>query len=253
MTVTTALIAEDEAPQRTELRRLLSEIWPELQIVAECEDGLSAIEALHSHRPQLVFLDIRMPGLSGLEIARSAKGVAHVVFTTAYDEYALQAFDSGAVDYLLKPIKRERLQTAMQRVRERLASNESFELMDVIAALQARLATRREDEHIKWVTASVGNTTKLFPIDDVVYFRALDKYTHVVTSSDSAQIRMPLKELVLKLDSDAFWQVHRSIIVRASAIRSLHHGEDGKYVLRLKDMDAELPVSGAFQHRFRGM
>jgi DNA-binding LytR/AlgR family response regulator len=253
MTAMTALIAEDEAPQRAELRRLLFELWPELQIVAECEDGLTALEALHSYRPQLAFLDIRMPGLSGLEIARASNGIAHVIFTTAYDEYALQAFDRGAIDYLLKPIKRERLSSAVQRVRERLASSEPQELLDVVAALQTQLAAKSQEGHIKWITATVGNTTKLFAIDDVLYFRAQDKYTHVVTSGDAAQIRMPLKELIDKLDSAVFWQVHRSIIVRASAIRSLHRGEDGKHTLRLKNAATELPVSSAFQYRFRGM
>jgi len=252
MTIT-ALIAEDEAPLRAELKRSLAELWPELQIVAECEDGLSALEALHSHRPQLAFLDIRMPGLSGLEIARAAQGIAHVVFTTAYDEYAIQAFDRGAIDYVLKPIKRERLETALQRVRERLASNDSAELLEIVAALQNRLAAKPAESQIKWITASVGNTTKLFPIDDVLYFRAQDKYTHVATASDAAQIRTPLKELIEKLDPETFWQVHRSIIVRASAIHSLHRGDEGKCMLKLKGTDAELPVSAAFQHRFRGM
>ena len=250
---TTALIAEDEAPLRAELKRSLAELWPELQIIAECEDGLTALEALHTHRPQLAFLDIRMPGLSGLEIARAAQGIAHVVFTTAYDEYAIQAFERGAVDYLLKPIKRERLEAALQRVRERLASNEPADLLELVAALQNRLATKPAESQIKWITASVGNTTKLFPIDDVLYFRAQDKYTHVATATDAAQIRTPLKELIEKLDPETFWQVHRSIIVRASAIRSLHRGDEGRCMLKLKGTDAELPVSAAFQHRFRAM
>lgn len=251
--MTTALIAEDEAPQRAELLQLLREVWPELTVVAECEDGLAAIEALQEHRPQLAFLDIRMPGLSGLEIARAANGIAHVVFTTAYDEYAVQAFDRGAIDYLLKPVKRDRLAACIERVRGRLADAGSQELLDIVGSLQARLSAVPRESQIKWITATVGNSTKLFPIDEVIYFRAQDKYTQVATANDAAQIRMPLKELLEKLDSDAFWQVHRSIIVRASAIRSVHRGDDGKQTLRLKGSDVELPVSSAFQHRFRGM
>jgi DNA-binding LytR/AlgR family response regulator len=251
--MTTALIAEDEGPQREELRQLLTEMWPELTIVAECEDGLAAIEALQQHRPQLAFLDIRMPGLSGLEIAKAANGIARVVFTTAYDEYAVQAFDRGAIDYLLKPIRRDRLAECIERVRERLANSDSQELIDIVASLQARLSGSRQESQIKWITATVGNATKLFPIDEVIYFRAQDKYTQVATANDAAQIRMPLKELLEKLDSETFWQVHRSIIVRASAIRSVHRCEDGKHTLRLKESDVELPVSSAFQHRFRGM
>ena len=251
--MTTALIAEDEAPQRAELRQLLEEMWPELTVVAECEDGLAAIEALHVHRPQLAFLDIRMPGLSGLEVAKEANGIAHVVFTTAYDEYAVQAFDRGAIDYLLKPIKRDRLAACVERVRERLGQTGPQDLRDIVASLQSRMSGAPREAQIKWITATLGNSTKLFPIDEVVYFRAQDKYTQVATASDSAQIRMSLKELIDKLDCDVFWQVHRSIIVRASAIRSIHRGEDGKHTLRLKESDVELPVSSAFQHRFRGM
>jgi DNA-binding LytR/AlgR family response regulator len=251
--MTTALIAEDEAPQRAELRQLLAEMWPELTIVAECEDGLAAIEALHAHRPHLAFLDIRMPGMSGLEIAKAASGIAHVVFTTAYDEYAVQAFDRGAIDYLLKPLRRERLAACLDRVRDRLGGAGSQELLDIVASLQARLSAAPRESQIKWITAAVGNSTKLFPIEDVIFFRAQDKYTQVATANDAAQIRMPLKELLEKLDSETFWQVHRSIIVRASAIRCVHRGEDGKYTLRLKEGDVELPVSSAFQHRFRGM
>ena len=253
MTVATALIAEDEAPQRAALILLLAELWPELAVVAECEDGLSALESLHAHQPQVVFLDIRMPGLSGLEIARAANGVSHVVFTTAFDEYAVEAFERGAIDYILKPIRRDRLALTMQRVKDRLARHEASHVLDAIDALQQRLATGQSQESIKWVTASAGATTKLFPVDDVLYFRAQDKYTCVATASDQAQIRMSLKELLDRLDSATFWQIHRSVIVRATAIQSVKKTEEGKLVLRLKGSSEELPVSAAFQYRFKPM
>jgi DNA-binding LytR/AlgR family response regulator len=248
-----ALIAEDEAPQRAQLRAMLSQAWPELQIVAECEDGLSALEALQLHKPQVAFLDIRMPGVSGLEVARAASGVTQVVFTTAYDEYALQAFEHGAIDYLLKPIKRDRLALALDRVRERLKSGVSPDVSAVVEALEQQLANRQRRDGIKWITANVGNTTKMFPIDEVLFFQAQDKYTRVVTATDEAIIRTTLKELIEGLDSDAFWQVHRSAIVRANIIHSVRKDDDGKLVLTLKGRPELLPVSSAFQYRFRGM
>jgi DNA-binding LytR/AlgR family response regulator len=253
MTNPTALIAEDEAPQRMELCAMLTELWPELQIVAECEDGISALEAFAAHCPQVAFLDIRMPGISGLEVARAATGAAQIVFTTAYDEYAVQAFDRGAIDYLLKPVRRDRLVVTLQRVKDRLAAGAAPDISAAISALQAQLANRHAADRIRWITASVGNTTRVFPIDEVLFFRAQDKYTRVVTAGGEAQIRMPLKELIEKLDAESFWQVHRSVIVRCGAILSVHHGDDGKWLLRLKGSPEELPVSMAFQYRFRGM
>jgi DNA-binding LytR/AlgR family response regulator len=253
MTSVTAILAEDEAPQRAELRSILMQAWPELQIVAECEDGLSALEALQVHKPQVAFLDIRMPGVSGLEVARAASGITQVIFTTAYDEYALQAFDHGAIDYLLKPIKRDRLAVALERVRVRLKNGVSPDVSAVIDALELQLASRQRRDGIKWITANVGNTTKMFPIDEVLFFQAQDKYTRVVTATDEAIIRTTLKELVEGLDSDAFWQVHRSAIVRASIIHSVQKDDDGKLLLRLKGRADVLPVSNAFQYRFKGM
>jgi DNA-binding LytR/AlgR family response regulator len=194
-----------------------------------------------------------MPGVSGLEVARAASGLSQVIFTTAYDEYALQAFDQGAIDYLLKPIKRDRLAIALDRVRGRLNSGISPDVSIVIDALQSQLANRQHSHGIKWITANVGNTTKMFPIDEVLFFQAQDKYTRVVTATDEAIIRTTLKELVAGLDSDAFWQVHRSVIVRASLIHSARKDDDGKLVLTLKGRTELLPVSSAFQHRFRGM
>lgn len=247
-----ALIAEDEAPQRDALRQLLAELWPELSIVAECEDGLTALEALHDLRPDVAFLDIRMPGLSGLDIARTARE-AHVVFTTAYDEYAVQAFERGAIDYVLKPVRRERLAQTVVRVCERLTSRRHNELTAVLDELQQQVATTHASERIQWITASAGATTKLFSIDEVVYFKAQDKYTCVVTANDQAHIRTPLKELMAGLDSQVFWQVHRSLIVRAAAIRALKKTDEGKLVLQLKGSTEDLPVSAAFQHKFKPM
>ena len=247
----TALIAEDELPQRRELRALLAELWPELDVVAECEDGLAALQALEQHRPQVAFLDIRMPGISGLEVARAAGDHCQVIFVTAYEEYALRAFDEGAVDYLQKPVARERLRRAVERTRARLGSGAQVDMTALIDMVQSRLAPGGKS--IKWITASVGNTMKMFSIDEVLFFQAQDKYTRVATAESEGHIRTPLKELVTALDSETFWQVHRSVIVRVGAIRTVEKEEDGKLRLTVRGHAEILPVSSAFQYRFRGM
>lgn len=249
--MTRAIVAEDEAPQREELCAMLRAAWPELDIVAECEDGLAALQALEQHRPDVAFLDIRMPGVSGLEVARAAGTRCHVVFITAYEEYALRAFDEGAVDYLQKPVARDRLRLAVERARTRVASGRSVDIGALLDLVQSRLSPARAG--IKWITASVGNTVKMFSIDEVLFFQAQDKYTRVVTGDSEGHIRTPLKELLPSLDSGAFWQVHRSVIVRVGAIRSVEKDADGKLYLALRGHPATLPVSSAFQHRFRGM
>ena len=250
MTVT-AVIAEDERLQRQELRSLLAELWPELAIVAECDDGLEALQALARHRPQVLFLDIRMPGVSGLEVARAAGANCQVIFVTAYEEYALRAFDEGAVDYLLKPVARERLERALERTRARLASGATVDMAALLDLVQARLAPGRTG--IKWITAGVGNTMKMFSIEEVLFFQAQEKYTRVVTADSEGHIRTPLKDLLPSLDPETFWQVHRSAIVRVGAIRAVEKGDDGKLRLSLRGHAEVLPVSSAFQYRFRGM
>ncbi|HEX6397368.1 MAG TPA: LytTR family DNA-binding domain-containing protein [Steroidobacteraceae bacterium] len=247
----TALIAEDELPQRQELRALVAELWPELDVVAECEDGLAALQALETHRPQVAFLDIRMPGVSGLEVARAAGDHCQVIFVTAYEEYALRAFDEGAVDYLQKPVARDRLRRALERARARLAAGTPVDMAALIDLVQSRLAPGGKS--IKWITASVGNTMKMFAIEEVLFFQAQDKYTRVVTAESEGHIRTPLKELVAALDSETFWQVHRSVIVRVGAIRTVEKDEDGKLRLTVRGHAEVLPVSSAFQYRFRGM
>jgi DNA-binding LytR/AlgR family response regulator len=251
MTRPSAILAEDELPQRQELRGLLAELWPELEVVAECDDGLAALQALEQHRPQVAFLDIRMPGISGLEVARAAGDRCHVIFVTAYEEYALRAFDEGAIDYLQKPVARERLRRAVERARARLGHAAPVDMAALLDMVQARLAPAGRG--IKWITASVGNTMKMFSIDEVLFFQAQDKYTRVVTADSEGHIRTPLKELVTALDSETFWQVHRSVIVRVGAIRAVEKDEDGRLRLSVRGQAEVLPVSSAFQYRFRGM
>jgi DNA-binding LytR/AlgR family response regulator len=251
MTTPTAVLAEDERPQRHELRTMLASLWPELRVVAECDDGFAALEALQAHRPDVAFLDIRMPGVNGLEVARAAHARCQVIFITAYDEYALRAFDAGAVDYLQKPVARERLAVAVERARSRLANGTQVDMGALLDLVQSRLA--QAPQGIRWITASVGHTVRMFAVDDVLFFQAQDKYTRVVTPDGEGQIRTPLRELIAALDSNLFWQVHRGVIVRVGAIHAVEKGDDGKLRLTLRGHAEVLPVSGAFQHRFRGM
>jgi DNA-binding LytR/AlgR family response regulator len=256
-----ALIADDEDLPRAELRRMLAAAWPELQLVADCEDGPSAMEALEAARPDVAFLDIRMPGASGLQVAQAAIAQTaagqpcHVVFTTAYDSHAVAAFETGAVDYLLKPISAERLAQAVARLRERLAARDPAPPA-AMAALLAQLAGRLqqgEAPKLRWVSASVGETIKLFAIDEVLFFQSDEKYTRVVTAHDEAHVRKPLKELMEGLDADEFWQVHRGIVVRASAIARAQRDDLGRITLQLRQHAEKLPVSQAWAWRFKPM
>ena len=248
----TAVIAEDEPAQREELRAALAQLWPDLEIVAECDDGLAAMEAVQRFQPTVAFLDISMPGVSGLEVARMASRHAHVVMITAFGQFALDAFDHGAADYLLKPVKRERLATAIERLQKRIADGTQADLAGMLESLRTRLPAA-ETRRISWISASVGDTIRMISIDDVLCFKSEDKYTCVVTAGASAHIRTPLKELLAQLDPEIFWQVHRSAIVRVAAVMSLKRDEDGKLKIALDGHPDLVPVSAAFQDRFKPM
>jgi DNA-binding LytR/AlgR family response regulator len=250
-----AILADDEDLPRAELRRMLAVAWPELDVVAECEHGPAAIEALDAHRPDVAFLDIRMPGASGLDVARAASGRCHVVFTTAYDSHAVAAFDAGAVDYLLKPIDATRLAQAVQRLQERLRSRAAAPELDaLVAQLATRLAPRADaPQRLRWISASVGDVIKMFAVDEVLFFQSDEKYTRVVTAGDEAHVRKPLKEIAEGLDPDEFWQVHRGVVVRAAAIARAQRDEMGRVTLQLKAHPEKLAVSQAYAWRFKGM
>lgn len=248
-----AIIAEDETPLRDALRAMLGIVWPELEIVAECEDGIAAMEAIAGHRPDVCFLDIRMPGVTGLDVARAAIAAkSQVVFTTAYDEFAVRAFEAGAVDYLLKPIQPERLGRAVERLRERLAARNGGESDADLDALETRLKPSGS-RLIRWISAAVGDSVRMLGIDEVLYFQAQDKYVRVVTADGEAIIRTPIKDILAGLDPDIFWQVHRGTVVRVSAIDRVRKDELGKSLLSLRGRSDALPVSAAFLHRFKGM
>ncbi len=252
------VIAEDEELLRTSLMLLLGEVWPGLRIVAECEDGASALDAIATHKPDVAFLDIRMPGLTGIEVAAALDEVSprtQVVFVTAYDQYAIDAFERGAVDYLLKPVARDRLQATVQRLQARAAAGRPDPAM--LDALLRQLAQRPPEPSaappLAWITANNGRETRLIMLDDVAYFRADAKYTVVATADGDSLLRTPLKELLDALDPRQFRQIHRSTIVNLKAVESVVREDSGKGRLKLKQRDEILPVSQPFMTLFRGM
>lgn len=246
----TALIAEDEPLMRERLRERLGEVWPELDVVAEAPDGDAALALFDVHRPQLAFLDIRMPGRSGLDVAAAIGGECHIVFITAYDQHAVQAFDAGAVDYLLKPVDAERLATAVRRVREKLAS-QPRDLSALLAEVRATLSV--VPSRLKWIKAAVGKQVKLYAVDDVVFFQADTKYTRVVLAQSEALIRTPLKDLVAELDPDRFWQIHRGTVVRLDAVAGVVREDAERQFVLLKGRPERLAVSRQFYHLFKQM
>jgi DNA-binding LytR/AlgR family response regulator len=245
----TAIIAEDEPLLRAQLRARLREAWPDLRIVAEAANGDEAIAAIDAHAPDIAWLDIRMPATSGLEVAQRIGHRCHVVFVTAYDEYAIAAFEHGAVDYLLKPPSAERIAKVVARLKSRLASAP----LDLTALLQ-QLAARDDGGPLRWIRASLGASMQMIAVEDVAYFRAEDKYTKVVTATGGeALIRKPIKELYEELDHEAFWQVHRATVVNLRAIARVDRDWRGEPVIVLKGRPETLAVSRTFAHRFKAM
>jgi DNA-binding LytR/AlgR family response regulator len=245
----TALVAEDETVLREELCAHLEALWPALRIVARAANGLEALQLMERYRPDVLFLDIQMPGLTGIEVARQAERAMHIVFITAYDAYALAAFERGAVDYVLKPYSAARLAESVRRLKERLGSAPPA-LDSVLRELAAAV---QPHEHLRWINASSGTEVKLITVDEVCYFQADSKYTLVMTSEGEALIRRSLKELTEQLDPAQFWQVHRSTIVNANAIAGVSRDLRGHVHLKLKQRRELLPVSEAHEHLFRQM
>ena len=256
--MTTCVVAEDEALLREALVSALADAWPELEIVAECADGGSALEAIAERQPDVAFLDIRMPGLTGLEVAAAAVSASprtQVVFVTAYDQSAIDAFDTGAVDYLLKPIAADRLAHTVQRLRSRIASGtgDAEALAGLLQKLTVALPRKLASEPLVWLTASTGNATRLILVQDVLYFRADNKYTVVMTADGEALLRKPIKDLLEVLDPSAFKQIHRSTIVNLKAIDSITRDDTGKGYIKLKSRPETLTVSQPFMGLFRNM
>jgi DNA-binding LytR/AlgR family response regulator len=270
-----AIVADDERLMREQLRARLAEVWPELSIIAEARNGIEAVELVARHRPDLVFLDIRMPGMTGVEAAREIARLqpadgeppCEIVFITAYDQYAVEAFEQGVVDYVLKPAERERLQVTVQRLKARLAAREGASAAgpgvgDLHAVLE-RLATQLQQgggpgaasssAPLRWIQATVGQQIQMIPVEDVLFFISDEKYTRVQTATLEALIRKPIKELIDELDPQLFWQIHRSTLVNAKAIAGVTRDLSGRQRVAVKGHPEKLEVSRSYTHLFKGM
>lgn len=270
-TAPTALIADDEPLLRDSLQRSLALLWPELRVVAQARNGREAVEMFELHRPDIAFLDVHMPGVNGMEAARQIARQAQVVFVTAFEEYALQAFERGAIDYLVKPVDEARLADTIGRLKERLGGRPGLgaahpaALEAVIDELSRRMARApalsvpaggalaADTGPLQWIRASVGSTLKLIPVDEILFLRSDEKYTLVVTGEGEALIRTPIRELIERLDPQRFVQVHRSVVVNLHAISHVTRGPNETADLHLKARPEVLPVSRSYLHLFRQM
>ena len=248
MKALTAVIAEDEPLLRQEIRSTLTEVWPELTLCAEAADGLQAIEALETFKPEILFLDIQMPGRNGLEVARHASGKAHVVFITAYDAYAVQAFEEGALDYVLKPISAERLKSTVERLKVRLREPPA-DLSHLADLLKTMI--KPEVQYLKWLTVPHASELRVVAVSEILYLKADNKYTTIATRSSTFLLTSSLKEMQTKLDPAVFWQIHRSTVVNISAIDTIYRSFRGALEIKLKDRSELLPVSAAHAHLFK--
>ncbi len=253
-----AIIADDEAPLRQFLRARLAEAWPELVICGEAKNGPEAIALIERDRPEIAFLDIKMPGLSGMEVAAKITRACRVVFVTAYAQHAVEAFEREAVDYLLKPVSPERLLQTVSRLKKEMAADpKSGQLPGISAELLDRIiagfSKRQTPQHIQYIRVQQGDGIRLIPVGGVIYFKAGDKYTAVITRQGESLIRKPIRELVEELDPEQFYQIHRSTIVNARFISRVSRSLTGRGVLRLKDHPESLTISKRYMHLFRQM
>jgi DNA-binding LytR/AlgR family response regulator len=245
-----AVIAEDEPVLRGELRDTLAKLWPELVVCAEVGDGIEALRALTAHAPEILFLDIQMPGMSGLEVAKQASGKCHIAFVTAYDQYAVAAFEQGAVDYVMKPFSAARLATTVARLKEKAAVPPAN--LDGILKALAQAADGAKG-YLRWITASQGDDLRLITVEEICYFQADNKYTLVVTPQQESLIRRPIKELIDELDPQLFWQIHRGTLVNVNAIAGVTRDMGGHLRVKLKERKETLGVSEPYMHLFRQM
>ena len=247
----TAILAEDEEILRAQLEKKLAKLWPDLEILASVGDGAAALEALEDRAPDFMFLGIQMPEMTGTEVARHVAGRAHVVFVTAYDQYAIQAFETGAVDYLLKPATDERLAVTIERLKAKLATPPP-DLNAVLSKIADQIQGAKK-ERLQWIKATVGQNLRLIPVSDVLFFQSDEKYTRVVTADTEALIKTPIRELMDGLDPEVFWQIHRSTLVNANAISSVTRDFRGQAHVKVKGKDDSLVVSRIYSHLFKQM
>jgi len=247
-----AVIADDEAPLRQFLRARLSEVWPELVICGEARNGKEALDLIERHRPQIAFLDIKMPGITGMQVAEKIAGSCRIVFVTAFDEFAVEAFEKEAVDYLLKPVSKERLEKTVKRLKEDLASGAGLPA-EMLHRLMVRLSLEKGSGRLQYLRVQHGDGVRLLPVEEVIYFKAEDKYTAVITREGESLVRKPIKELAEELDHEKFWQIHRGVIVNVRFIARMSRSLTGKGVIKLKDRSENLTVSSRYMHLFKQM
>jgi len=263
-----AVLADDERLMREQLRARLAEVWPELEIVAEAKNGLEAVELTQLHHPDLCLLDIRMPGLTGVEAAKQIAQLdegedwrlPEIVFITAYDQYAVEAFEQGVADYVLKPAERERLQLTAERLKKRLAARDGDEAGDpgqpiqlLLHKLSSSLQGGQAPRYLEWIQASVGQEIRMIPVAEVLFFISDEKYTRVQTATIEALIRKPIKELIEELDAELFWQIHRSTLVNVKAIAGVSRDLRGRQLVSVRGHTEKLEVSRSFTGLFKGM
>jgi len=251
----TAIIADDERLMRDQLRMRLQDAWPELQIVGEAKNGDEAVQLVGELKPDLTFLDIRMPGKTGMEAARDIGDTSLVVFVTAYDQYAVEAFERGAIDYILKPTEPDRLRVTVDRLKERL-ERPPANVNDSVSAMLSQLAEKiasPKPKHLQWIQASIGQDLRMIPVEDILFFRSDEKYTSVQTSGFEALIRKPVRDLADELDPSLFWQIHRATLVNVNAIEGVTRDIRGRHLVMVKGRPEKLEVSRSFLHLFKQM
>ena len=250
-----AIIADDEEQLRIYLRSKLSGLWPELDICGEAENGLKALEMVETNRPDIAFLDINMPGLSGLEVAKNITSDCRVVFITAYDQYAIEAFENEAIDYLLKPVTDDRLAKTVQRLQKQIA-DESPSPADIAQTLERFMSTMKKRKipgFLKWIKVRHGDDVRLISVDEVCYFKAEDKYTVVKTPTGESLIKKSIRQLSTELDPDQFWRIHRGTIINVNFIDRINRSFAGRLTIKLEDLPETLTVSRSYSHLFKQM
>jgi DNA-binding LytR/AlgR family response regulator len=250
-----AIIADDEDQLRSYLKSRLSEVWPELIVCGEARNGDEAFELIEKYRPHIAFLDIRMPGLSGMDVAKKIADSCRIVFITAFDQYAVAAFEHDAIDYILKPVTRERLEKTTDRLKKQIATYSAppADLSKIVDRIMTKLPNKEVPAYLRWIRIQQGEEIRLIPVGEICYFKASDKYTMVMTKDRESLIRKPIKELADELDPNTFWRIHRGTIVNAACIANMSRSLTGRGVIRLKDRSETLTVSRSYIHIFRQM
>lgn len=250
-----AIIADDEEQLRVYLKSKLTGLWPDLHICGVAQNGLEALEMIERTRPDIAFLDIKMPGLTGIEVAKEITGNCRIVFITAYDQYAVEAFENEAMDYILKPVTDERLAKTVKRLQRQITSDEppAPDLAQTMERLLSALEQKESRDHLKWIKVRLGEVVRLIAVDDVCYFKAEDKYTVVKIRDGEFLIKKSIRQLNEELDPSQFWQIHRGTIVNVKRIAGVHRSIGGRLLIKVQDLPESLTVSKSYTHLFKQM